>query len=47
MSRHELEAKAIAAASKVLRSKGYIMVDVLMTMGKLTKEDYDRRATPD
>jgi hypothetical protein len=43
MNRRELETKAVAVADKLLQSKGYIsMVDVLMAMGKLTKENHDR-----
>jgi hypothetical protein len=51
MNRQELKAKAVAAADQLLRSKGYIsIVDVLMAMGKLTKENYERwrfRKVPD
>jgi hypothetical protein len=43
MNRHELEAKVIAVADQLLQSKGYIsMVDVLIAMGKLTKENHER-----
>jgi hypothetical protein len=43
MNRQKLEANALAAADQLLRSKGFIsMVDVLMGMGKLSKEDYEQ-----
>jgi hypothetical protein len=43
MNRTELSQKAKTAACNALRTKGYIsMVDVLMLMGKLTKEEYER-----
>jgi hypothetical protein len=43
MNRTELIQKAKAAACGVLQAKGYIsMVDVLMGMGTLTKENYER-----
>src|SRR5206468_4090974 len=39
----DLARKAKAAADHVLHAKGYIsMVDVLMEMGTLTKENYER-----
>jgi len=39
----ESKAKAIAAAARCLKAKGYIsMVDVLTDMGKLTREDHER-----
>jgi hypothetical protein len=43
MNSKEAMQKAIAAADQGLKSKGFIsMVDVLMTMGKLTREDHER-----
>jgi hypothetical protein len=43
MNRTELERKAKATAGQILKAKGYIsMVDVLMAMGTLTKENYER-----
>jgi hypothetical protein len=43
MNRTELIKKAKAAAEQVLRDKGYISaVEVLLAMGRLTKEDYER-----
>jgi hypothetical protein len=43
MNRRELEQAAIGAADRCLKSMGYIsMVDVLMEMGKLSREDYER-----
>ena len=39
----ESKANALAAADRCLKAKGYIsMVDVLMEMGKLTREDHER-----
>jgi hypothetical protein len=43
MNRTELERKAKTTAGQMLQAKGYIsMVDVLMAMGTLTKENYER-----
>jgi hypothetical protein len=43
MNRSELTRKAKAAACQVLQAKGYISpVDVLMAMGTLTRENYER-----
>jgi hypothetical protein len=43
MNCHELETKAIAVSDQLLASKGYLsMLDVLMMMGKLTRENHDR-----
>jgi len=43
MNRHELGAKAISAAEQLLQTKGFISaVDVLMALGKLSKENYER-----
>ena len=43
MNRDELKTKAIKAAYHMLQSKGYISaIDVLIAMGKLTREDHDR-----
>jgi len=43
MNRTELIKKAKAAAEQVLRDKGYISaVEVLLAMGRLSKEDYER-----
>ena len=43
MSRTDLTQKAQAAASQVLHAKGYISpVEVLMAMGTLTKQAYER-----
>jgi hypothetical protein len=43
MNRTELARKAKTAAGQMVRAKGYIsMVDVLMAMGTLTKENYER-----
>ena len=43
MNRVELAKKMRTAAGQVLRAKGYISpVDVLLAMGRLTKENYDR-----
>ena len=43
MNRRELEQAAIAAADRCLKVKGYIsIVDVLMELGKLSREDYER-----
>jgi hypothetical protein len=42
MNRAELVASANRASSELLRQKGFIsFVDVLIHMGKLTKEDYE------
>jgi hypothetical protein len=42
VNRAELVASMNRASSEVLRQKGYIsFVDILIQMGKLTKEDYD------
>src|SRR5438552_18766476 len=42
MNRTELTQKAKAAAYELLQTKGYISaVDVLMAMGKLSKENYE------
>jgi len=42
-SRSDLLKKMNEASSELLREKGYIsFVDVLMKIGKLTKEDYER-----
>lgn len=50
MNRTELTQRIKAAASQVLAAKGYISaVDLLMTMGRLTKTNYERwrsRQTP-
>jgi hypothetical protein len=43
MNRTELIKKAKVAAQQVLRDKGYISaVEVLLAMGRLSKEDYER-----
>jgi hypothetical protein len=43
MNRDELKTKAINAAFQMLQSNGYISaVDVLMAMGKLSRDDHDR-----
>lgn len=43
MNRVELAGKLRTAAGQVLREKGYIgPVDVLLAMGRLTKENYER-----
>ena len=43
MNRADLIKKTKAAAAVVLRDKGYISaVDVLLSMGRLSKEDYER-----
>jgi len=43
MNRTELTRKMRAAADQVLRAKGYIsVVEVLLAMGRLSKEDYER-----
>jgi hypothetical protein len=43
VNRRELEQAAIAAADRCLKAKGYIsMVDVLMELRKLSREDYER-----
>jgi hypothetical protein len=43
MNRTDLIKKARAAAQRVLQEKGYISaVDVLMAMGRLSKQDYER-----
>ena len=43
MNRRELEQQAIAAADRCLKAKGYIsMVDVLMELGKLSRQDYEK-----
>jgi len=43
MNRTELTKKAKAAACQVLQARGYIsVVDVLIVMGTLTKENYER-----
>ena len=43
MNRTELARKAKTTAGQILQAKGYIsMVDVLMGMGTLTKENYER-----
>jgi hypothetical protein len=43
LSRSDLIKKMNEASSELLREKGYIsFVDVLMKIGKLTKEDYER-----
>lgn len=43
MNRTELTQKMKAAAGQVLQSKGYISaVDVLMAIGKLSKENHER-----
>ena len=42
MNRRELERAAFKAADRCLKAKGYIsMVDVLMEMGKLSRDDYE------
>ena len=42
MNRRESEQAAIGAADRCLKAKGYIsMVDVLMEMGKLSRDDYE------
>ena len=50
MNRTELTQRIKAAASQALETKGYISaVDLLMTMGRLTKTNYERwrtRQTP-
>ena len=43
MNRDELKTKAIKAAYHLLQNKGYISaVDVLMAMGKLSREDHEK-----
>ena len=43
MNRSDLMKKAKAVADQVLRAKGYIsVVDVLLAMGRLSKENYER-----
>ncbi len=43
MNRIELRKKMRAAAGQMLRIKGYVSaVDVLLAMGRLSKEDYER-----
>jgi len=43
MNRRELEQTAINAADRCLKTKGYISaVDVLMELGKLSRQDYER-----
>ena len=43
MNRNELVRKMKSAAEQVLQSKGYIsVVDVLLAMGRLSKENYER-----
>jgi hypothetical protein len=43
VNRRELEQAALQAADRCLKAKGYIsMVDVLMELGKLSREDYER-----
>ena len=43
VNRRESEQAAIGAADRCLKAKGYIsMVDVLMEVGKLSREDYER-----
>ena|ERR1035437_1839311 len=43
MNRTELARKAKTTAGQMVQAKGYIsMVDVLMAMGTLTKENYER-----
>ena len=43
MNRRELEQAAIGAADRCLKAKGHIsVVDVLMELGKLSREDYER-----
>lgn len=42
MNRHELEAAALAAANRCLKTKGYIaLVDVFMAMDKLTPAQHE------
>jgi len=42
MNRHELVASMNQATTELLREKGFVsFVDVLIRMGKLTKEDHD------
>jgi hypothetical protein len=42
VNRRELEQAALRAAERCLKAKGYIsMVDVLMELGKLSREDYE------
>ena len=43
MNRTDFMKKARAAADRLLQDKGYISaVDVLLAMGRLSKEDYER-----
>ena len=43
MNRQKLKTKTFAVAGGLLQAKGYIStVDVLLAMGKLTKEDHER-----
>jgi hypothetical protein len=43
MNRRELEQAALSAADRCLKAKGYIsMVDVLMELGMLSREDHER-----
>jgi hypothetical protein len=43
VNRRELEQAAIGAADRCLKAKGHIsMVDVLMELGKLSREDHER-----
>ena len=42
MNRRELEQAALGAADRCLKARGYIsIVDVLMELGKLSREDYE------
>jgi hypothetical protein len=44
VNRRELDQAALEAADRCLKAKGYIsMVDVLMELGKLSRENYERR----
>lgn len=43
MNRQRLKAKTIVIAKQLLEAKGYVSaVDVLLAMGRLSKEDYER-----
>jgi triphosphoribosyl-dephospho-CoA synthetase len=46
MNRTELMTKARASADRLLQEKGYIsVVGVLLAMGRLSKENYERTAS--
>ncbi len=44
VNREQPKIKAVAGAPRLLQSNGYVgMVDPLMKMGNLTRQDYDGR----